>query len=361
MNSRIIALIRYMQKPGGVCASDIQENLEVSRASVYRYLQTIQYEMHLPVSSETRDGKTYYFFDQNLNINRSVIESISLLPGDFSFTSDERLLLEFIFSDAERNPSIKDSVKALHEKMSTLLAFAGHVVANNAKVTGIAADIKLPVRSIQTFEELPKKVDDSILENLSKLSDAVKNHKVCKVTYKSTFPERIRSYRLMPLTVFSYKGGFYTIAETEKYDFTSKYSVERFIDIEVTEESFSRKTTLDVNRVLTDPFGIIQGDQFEADILIKKSAVNAVVTRQWPEDRVTFSAPEKNGDVMMHVVTSGEYELVRWLCYMGDEVELQKPLSLRSRVIETAKEIIKGYSGKKDSVCADKIFIQKLQ
>ena len=43
-------------------------------------------------------------------------------------------------------------------------------------------------------------------------------------------------------------------------------------------------------------------------------------------NRVSFSPPDENGDVVMHVITSGKYELTKWLRYMGDEVELIKPL-----------------------------------
>lgn len=328
VDTKLIALIRYMQSPGGICVSEMQERLEVSRASVYRYLQKMQFDMELPITSEIRGKKTYYFFDcENENINRNIIESMSLLPSDFNFDMKDRVLLEFMFSDAEKIPSIKEDVQRLHSKMSILLAFAGHIThSSNNSDKGFVAESRLPYKRILSFEELPKKTDKAQMNMVYTLCGASREHKVCNVTYKSTFPEKTKSYRIMPLEVFSYRGGFYLIAETEKYDYISKYAVERFLKVEVTEEHFERKTTTDIEWMLSDPFGLVQGDQFEADILVRQKAVNAVVTRQWPENRVSFSPPDENGDVVMHVITSGKYELTKWLRYMGDEVELIKPL-----------------------------------
>ena len=309
VDTKLIALIRYMQALGGVCIAEMQQRLETSRASIYRYLQKMQYEMELPITSEVRNKKTYYFFDNtNENISRNIVESMALLPSDFAFDIKDSTLLEFMFSDAEKIPSITEDVKKLHNKISTLLAFAGHVVRSNDKDKGFVCDIRLPYRKILCFEELPKKTDQAQLDIIYTLCDAARDHKICDVIYKSTFPEKIKSYKIMPLVVFSYKGGFYLIAETEKYDYISKYAIERFVQVDVTNKTFERKTKTDIEHMLTDPFGLVQGDQFEVDILIRHDAINAVVTRQWPKDRVSFSPPDENGDIIMHIITSGEYE-----------------------------------------------------
>lgn len=341
VDAKIISMIRFMQSHKGVCVEEIMQRLGVSRASVYRYLQTIQYDMKLPLISDTRNRKAYYYFDSDdINVSRNIIESLALLPEDFQFSEEDKLLIEYLFADAERNPSIGEAIKGLHEKMSTLLAFAGHVTQKTKNDRGIISSLRLPMSSVRTFEELPKKVGKDQVENLSRLCAAARDKKVCEVTYRTTFPETIKSHNLMPLIVFSYNGGFYVIAETDEHEFTTKYSVERFIKVDVTDRHFERKTTLDVERVLTDPFGIVQGDQFEADILIKKDAVNAVITRQWPADRVSFSKPDDNGNIVMHVITSGEYELIRWLRYMGSDVQLLTPASTIAKLNQSIRSML---------------------
>lgn len=142
----------------------------------------------------------------------------------------------------------------------------------------------------------------------------------------------------MPLVVFTYQGGFYTIGETDKYEYSCKLAIERIENIEVLDEKFRRKTTIDIPWIMTDPFGLVQIDQFEAEILIPKDSVERIMDKDWPGKRVTFSSPSNDDSVIMTVITSGEFELIRWLRYMGEEVKLLSP----SWLVEKLKKTIDG-------------------
>ena len=87
---------------------------------------------------------------------------------------------------------------------------------------------------------------------------------------------------------------------------------------------------------MTDPFGLVQIDQFEAEIMIPKDSVERIMDKAWPEKRVRFSSPADDGSVVMTVITSGEFELIRWLRYMGGEVKLLSP----SWLVEKLKKSI---------------------
>ena len=79
MNVKLYSLIRYLQKPGGVSIKDLMDSLNVSRATIFRYLDALQ-EMNLPVTNEIRDRKSYYFFDmEDPIISRNVFENIPYL------------------------------------------------------------------------------------------------------------------------------------------------------------------------------------------------------------------------------------------------------------------------------------------
>ena len=64
VNTQILALIRYLQSPLGRTVPQLVEDMGVSRATIYRYLVTIQ-EMGLPLTSENRGREVYYFFDMS--------------------------------------------------------------------------------------------------------------------------------------------------------------------------------------------------------------------------------------------------------------------------------------------------------
>lgn len=127
MNIKLYALIRYLQKPGGISIEDLCNELQVSRATVFRYLEILQ-EMNLPVTNEIRNRKSYYFFDSDPLIGRIVYENIPYLGEDFFFDDDEKKLIEQIFSlSKEVEPSLEDEIDELHDKIGVLLSFAGHV------------------------------------------------------------------------------------------------------------------------------------------------------------------------------------------------------------------------------------------
>lgn len=329
MKAKLYSLIRYLQKPGGVSIESLMDELNVSRATVFRYLDALQ-EMNLPVTNEIRDRKSYYFFDmEDPLIGRNVFENIPYLKDDFLFDKDEKLLIEYVFSNTEATvPTLKKDLQKLHEKMQILLSFAGHV---SDSVDGESYNSEenvikhTAVRRIASFNDMPKKSEKNKLAIISTLCDAVAKKKVCVVTYKAVNRSESKIYRFMPLVVFSYQGGFYTIGETDKYEYTCKLAIERIEKLEILDETFKRKTDIDIPWIMTDPFGLAQADQFEAEIQIPKDSIQRIKDRDWPSKRVKFSEPIEDGSIIMTVITSGEFELVRWLRYMGTEARLIKP------------------------------------
>ena len=349
MKVELYSLIRYLQRPGGIAVEELQKELNVSRATVFRYLETLQ-EMKLPVTNEIRNRKSYYFFDMSDPfIGRNVFENIPYLRDDFLFDKDEKMLIEYLFANTKATvPTLEKDLDRLHEKMRVLLSFAGHV-SDSVYDKNKSDDIDDPVikhkgvRKIASFNEMPKKSEEDKLPIISMLCDAVVQKNVCIVTYKAARNEDAKTYRFMPLVVFSYQGGIYTIGETDKYDYTCKLAVERIEKIEILDEKFKRKTDLNISWIMTDPFGLIQVDQFEAQILIPASSIQRIKDRAWPEKRVSFSDPAADGSVIMTVITSGEFELIRWLRYMGMEVKLLSPDWIVDKLRASIKELVEIY------------------
>ena len=329
MDVKLLALIRLLQKPNGISINEIGRELNISRATVFRKLNVLQ-QMGFPVTNETWNRKSYYFFDMsNPIIGRNVFENMPYLKSDFFFDKDEKLLIEYIFSNTEATvPMLKKDLQKLHEKMLVLLSFAGHV---SDSVDGVTPNSEgnvikhTSVRKIASFNDMPKKSEKNRLSMISTLCDAVAKKKVCVVTYRAVNKTESKTYRFMPLVVFSYQGGFYTIGETDKYDYTCKLAIERIEKIEMLDETFKRKTDIDISWIMTDPFGLAQTDQFEAQIQIPKDSIQRIKDRDWPSMRVKFSEPAEDGSIIMTVITSGEFELIRWLRYMGTEARLIKP------------------------------------
>ena len=101
MNIKLYSLIHYLQRPGGRSIEELQNELNVSRATIFRYLETLQ-EMNLPVTNEIRNRKSYYFFDMSDTLmGRNVFDNIPYLRDDFLFDKDEKMLIEYLFANTK--------------------------------------------------------------------------------------------------------------------------------------------------------------------------------------------------------------------------------------------------------------------
>ena len=120
VNFQIYALIRYLQSPGGRSVPQLVSDMGVSRASIYRYLNIVQ-EMGFPLTSEPRGREVFYFFDmEDPQIGKNIFENLPLLKDDFLFDKDEKLLIEFLFTNAEGAiPTVSKRIDALHKQMQT--------------------------------------------------------------------------------------------------------------------------------------------------------------------------------------------------------------------------------------------------
>ena len=330
VNYQLYALIRYLQAPGGKTASALVSLMDVSRASVYRYLRALE-EMGFPLTSESRGREVYYFFDMNdSHIARNIFDNLTFLKEDFYFDRDEKLLIEFLFTNAERSvPILGERINGLHRKMQTLLSFAGHVA--DTERDDIVSPDKSSISVVHSFLDMPKRSESDKKEIISLLCDAVRRHTVCSVVYRAS-EERGEEYDIMPLSVFSWYGGTYTVVETRDRDCFSKLEVGRIESLTPLKEHFARRTGFDLEYTLCDPFGLDREEPFEIEVLLDEKNAKSLMERQWPQGRVTFSKPDSDGWVYFRCVTRGEKEVLRWLRYMGNGARLISPEWLLGRL-----------------------------
>ena len=83
---------------------------------------------------------------------------------------------------------------------------------------------------------------------------------------------------------------------------------------------------------LSDPMGLVQGNQFNATIAFSPKLAPYILSRRWPENRIVkqntdgvlsyYKIEEKTKWVIMEIITSSEFELVRWLRALGTDAKL---------------------------------------
>lgn len=344
---QLLAAAQLLSQESGVTKKELMERLSVSLSTAGRVLSALE-QLGYPIyEDEVRRGKEIvYHLDRDDDVLKRVKHWLPVPSSEHLLSADDCLLLEFLFRLASGIPSLQESVQQLQQHLGWLISYGAYACIEAPGLSEFVADATpksvLP-KIMYTANELPKSANKQVQGFLSDLCDAVKNRYVCIVTYQAVGCDEPKSYPIMPLIVFSYMGGLYAIVETVNHQYTSKLALERIVTLEKTSKRFIQKTTWPVEDMLTDPFGLVQTDQFEADIWLGKDLVPYIVCRDWPSDRATFSEPAQDGSVVLHVITSGAFELKRWLRYLGSDAELLSPDWLRKELVQSIDSLHQKY------------------
>ena len=113
-------------------------------------------------------------------------------------------------------------------------------------------------------------------ETISSLIKAMNGKHVCKVTYKSPYNERSKTFYIKPLKIFSFKDALYLHALRAKDPWQTKYvapefdpllAIHRFrkVEIDETKAHFEVPKEYDFQKAFNQTFGIIKDEKFEVE------------------------------------------------------------------------------------------------
>ncbi len=188
-------------------------------------------------------------------------------------------------------------------------------------------------------------------ETISSLIKAMNEKHVCKVTYKSPYNERSKTFYIKPLKIFSYKDALYLHALRAKDPWQTKYvepefdpvlAIHRFrkVEIDETKAHFEVPKEYDFQKAFNQTFGIIKDEKFEVEAEFTGWAAIFVEERVWSNDQIITRDGDK---VRIKFTASSEPEIISWILSFGDEARLLKPDILVKRVSENTESMKRLY------------------
>jgi predicted DNA-binding transcriptional regulator YafY len=325
---QLVTAVRLLTRPNGATAQELADELNLSKRTVYRILETLEVLIGGPLDKvqgvlqkEVRNK-----FPQGFTLNLPLTELSGL-------TVPELMALFALRMNAGlfKGSVISADIESAFEKISTALSPEAKSVME---------------RYSTLFISVPKTPKDYSKhdETIEELSMAILSRKTCRITYTTFAEEEIRekSYDINPLHFFERNGGLYVFVVVPYFGDIRLLAVERIKSIEMGEKGFSWPKDFDPEALLSKAFGLYWDDPFTAKIKFPASQARYVKERKWSEQQNIDELPD--GSVILTMETSGSYDIKRWILSFGSDAELLEPVVLRVQIKQELEEATKAYA-----------------
>lgn len=324
----LVIAVRLMTRPQGASLEELQEELGVSRRTVFRLKDTLEQLIKSPL--DERDNllqkKKRYIFPKGFTLNLPMTNLSGLTTPELMALYAMR-----IGSGLFRNSVIGDDIDSAFEKIGKALS---------------PATKDLLERYSSLFVSIPKSPKDysAHAESLEELSQAILARKTCWIRYTSFSGENIRekSFEISPLHFFERDGGLYVFVVVPYYNHIRLLAVERIKSVEMTDSCFPWPDDFNPETLLKKAFGMCWDDPLTARIRFSPSQARYIRERTWAEKQSIEE--QDDGSIVLTLETSGRWDVKKWVLSFGAEAELLEPVEMRQEIRRELMRTLEGYS-----------------
>jgi predicted DNA-binding transcriptional regulator YafY len=320
---RLFGNLMFARRPHTL--TELAEMLNCSKQTISRIVRDIESAYQVEVERTVRGREALYAIRNRKPPAVAYISEpeMNLLWMCRAFT--ERLLGKQLFQEAK---------KAL-DKSKTLL-----------KDQPSFCDVNFACFYPGTIDYTPHQ------ETISVLTTAMNQKRACKVSYKSPYNERSKTFYIKPLKIFSYKDALYLHAIRAKDPWQTRYvepefdpvlAIHRFKNVEIdqTRPPFDVPKDYDFQKAFNQTFGIIKDRKFEVEAEFTDWAAVYVEERVWSSDQVVTRDGDK---IHVKFTASNEREIISWILSFGENARLIKPSHLVGKLLENISNVRITYS-----------------
>ncbi len=324
--SNLLRAIDLMARKQGASLDDLQQELDLSRSSVYRQIEIIQ-ELGFPIYDEQPMGarKKRWRFDEGY---------LKKLPHmalpDMELKHSEVLALFMVIGESRltRGTEIEKSLQRLMTKLE------------NSFPAGLLGKLKKIQTLFVPSDKFSKDYSDkeTVIEALT---DAMLQQRVCEVRYHAYTHDEENRFTIEPLHFFEHNGGLYAYARVPKHDWVITLAVERIIELSPTSKTFAYPADFDPEDKLASAFGVTDNDPCEVKVWFSAREARYIKERKWARDqKITDNV---DGSIILEMRTSGMWEVMRWVLSWGKEAEVLEPEELRQGVQQEIEQMHEMY------------------
>jgi predicted DNA-binding transcriptional regulator YafY len=306
------------------------EHLDLTKRSIHRLLDSLN-ELGYPLYPDPERDHRYFLVDPG-----SARKWWMPLPS-IDFSLEDRVLLDWVFEHAGRQPALADTVRHLRKNLSFVGAATGYALEPKE---GGAGEFSHRPRLL-TSMMIPKLSGESQKALVKAILAAIDARKICEVSYASRESNEVKTYPVHPLCMFEAEGGLYVFVETHRHGSIRILALERIRELRMLEDLFVWPEGFNPKPILEDPFGMIQQESVSVVLRFDEDQAPYVRERAWPASYVFED--QADGSLLMRLETGGIYGLKRWLLGWGRSAEVLEPAWLRDEMRDELVEALKKY------------------
>jgi len=316
---KLLKMVDRLARGKGATIRELQEDLELSRRSIYRLRSSIQ-SLGIPVyPGRDADGRTAVW-----HIEAEYVRKLgpNLLVPDVSLSEEEQTLLAFILSRSSlfTGTELTPIANSVQEKLRSAIS-----------------NPRRKMQPMKTFVPDPKtlQVYKEHAGTLKKLMRAASDHRTCSVTYSSFKKGRIESFGIDPLTFFEHNGTLYLYVRISSTRKIRTIAVPRIKKIELTETTFLYPDDFKPESLRSASFAMVENDPITARIWFSSRHALYIKERRW-SDKQAFKE-QKDGSVILTLSTSGFDDVKHWILSYGAGAKVLAPKELREAMRQEVK------------------------
>ncbi len=316
---KVFKSIDLLAQSGGCTITKIQEELGISRRSVYRLLDTLK-DLSFPLYEEKaaagagdvwRLSPDYFANLPNINLK------------DLKLAREEIILLFFLFTKTStfRHTQLDRYFESLKTKLNVFLPYS----LKHPKAITKLDDIFIPSSSnLGDYSSQEDLLDD--------ITDSIVRLNRCIVTYHSFIYHDIKRFQIDPLKLFEHSGALYVLARVIDFDSISILTVRRIKEISVIDQHFDFPEGFDPEEVLDSAAELIIGEPVSARIWFAKDVAEQIKQRKWAFKQDI--AEQKDGSIVLSIGTSGVLDIRKWVLSYGCKAKVLEPKILVDEIVE---------------------------
>lgn len=288
-----------------------------------KHLRTIRRDLEaleavgFPLVTERVDGQTRWkFMEGYRNIPALTFSATELMALTFS----RRLLKPLEGTHIQASPD-----SALSKARAAL------------PPSGLAYERKL--RDLFSVGLGPYKTYRTHREIIDRVTRAIAEHRTVQMRYYTASRNVTSRREVDPYHLRYLSGALYLIAYDHRRREVRLFAVDRIRSLTLTDHPYQMPLGFDVDAYMQDALLVMRGKPIEVELLFSKPTAAWVRERIWhPSQQLTRL---RDGRLRMALKVAHTPELVGWILGFGSGVRVIKPETLRQKVREEARRILR--------------------
>lgn len=290
---------------------DLQDELEISRATLKRDLEYMRNRLNAPIIWD-RDAGGYRFDKQSPAIGGQYE-----LPGLWFNSSEVHALLtmQHLLANVDPGGILTPHIQPLMARLNALLGTAEDAAEEIRKRILIVGQGKRRMK----------------IEHFERVGSALLRRKRMVISYYARGKGETTEREVSPQRLVHYRENWYLDAWCHLRDELRNFAVDSISRVEVLEKKARDVSRSSIDEVLGPGYGIFAGKDIEwAKLRFTPERARWVAHESWhPNQRGTL---EKEGSYLLEIPYADDRELLMDILKFGADVEVVEPASLRKRV-----------------------------